>query len=67
MTPIYLDYNASTPIHPRIADVMRSLLDGPYANPSALHPGGREARAVIDRARAQVAGLLGAAPDEVAF
>lgn len=67
MTPIYLDYNASTPIDPRVAEVMRSLLDGPYANPSALHAGGREARAVIDRARAQVADLLGAAPDEVVF
>ena len=46
MTPICLDYNASTPIDPRVATVMRSLLDGPYANPSALHAGGREARAV---------------------
>ena len=60
MTPVYLDYNASTPIDPRVADVMRPLLDGPHANPSALHAGGREARAVIDLARAQVAALLGA-------
>ena len=67
MTPVYLDYNASTPIDPRVADVMRPLLDGPHANPSALHAGGREARAVIDRARAQVAALLGAFPDEVVF
>jgi cysteine desulfurase len=67
VTPIYLDYNASTPIDPCVADVMRGLLDGPYANPSALHPGGREARACIDRARGQVASLLGAAPDEVVF
>jgi cysteine desulfurase len=67
MTPIYLDYNASTPIDPRVAEVMRRLLDGPYANPSALHTGGREARAAIDRARAQVADLLGASPDEVVF
>jgi cysteine desulfurase len=67
VTPIYLDYNASTPIEPRVAEVMRRLLDGSYANPSALHPGGREARAIIDRARAQVAGMLGASPDEVVF
>lgn len=67
MSDIYLDYNASTPIDPRVADLMRRLLDGPYANPSALHAGGREARAVVDRARAQVAGLLGASPDEVVF
>ena len=67
MTEIYLDYNASTPIDARVADVMRALLDGPYANPSALHRGGLGARAVVDRARTQVAGLLGASPDEVVF
>ncbi len=67
MSEIYLDHNASTPIDPRVADVVRRLLDGPYANPSALHPGGREALAIIERARGQVAALLGAAPDEVVF
>jgi cysteine desulfurase len=64
---IYLDYNASTPIDPRVAAVMRPLLDGPYANPSATHAGGRAARAIVDRARSQVASLLGCAPDEVVF
>jgi cysteine desulfurase len=64
---IYLDYNASTPIDPRVAAVMRPLLDGPYANPSATHAGGRAARAIVDRARTQVASLLGCAPDEVVF
>ena len=65
--PIYLDYNASTPIDPRVAAVMRPLLDGPYANPSATHRDGRAARALLDRARAQVADLLGSAPDEIVF
>jgi cysteine desulfurase len=60
MTDIYLDYNASTPIDPRVAELMRGLLDGPFANPSALHAGGRAARA-------QVATLLGCAPDEIVF
>ena len=67
MTGIYLDYNASTPIDPRVAAVMRPLLDGPYANPSATHQGGRAARAVVERARAQVAALLGCAADEIVF
>ena len=67
MTPIYLDYNASTPIDPRVAAVMRRLTDGPYANPSALHPGGREAHAIIETARGQVAALLGSSPDEIVF
>lgn len=65
--PIYLDYNASTPIDPRVAAVMRPLLEGPHANPSATHAGGREAHRLLDRARAQVADLLGSAPDEIVF
>jgi cysteine desulfurase len=65
MSEIYLDYNASTPIDPRVAAVMRPLLDGPFANPSATHEGGRAAHALLDRARGQVAGLLGCQPDEV--
>ncbi len=67
MNEIYLDYNASTPIDPRVVAVMEPLLRGPFANPSALHAGGRDARAVIERARAQVAALLGCVPDEVVF
>ncbi|HEY1168593.1 MAG TPA: cysteine desulfurase family protein, partial [Candidatus Limnocylindrales bacterium] len=67
MTEIYLDYNASTPIDPRVAAVMRPLLDGPYANPSATHEGGLAARAVVEHGRGQVAALLGCAPDEVVF
>lgn len=67
MSDIYLDHNASTPIDPRVAEVMRALLGGPHENPSAIHAGGRAARAVVDRARSQVAGLLGCAPDEVVF
>ena len=67
MNEIYLDYNASTPIDPRVAAVMRPLLDGPYANPSATHAGGRAARAVVEHARTQVAALLGSDPDEIVF
>jgi cysteine desulfurase len=64
---IYLDFNASTPIDPRVAAVMRPLLDGPFANPSATHHGGRAAHAVLDRGRGQVADLLGCGSDEVVF
>jgi cysteine desulfurase len=46
---------------------MRPLLDHPYANPSATHAGGRAAHALLERARAQVAGLLGCGPDEIVF
>jgi cysteine desulfurase len=64
---IYLDYNASTPIDPRVAVVMRPLLDSPFGNPSATHAGGRAAQARLGRARTQVADLLGSAPDEIVF
>ena len=65
--PIYLDYNASTPIDPRVAAVMRPYLEEAYGNPSSPHWGGRPAREAVERARSQVAGLLGAAPDEIVF
>jgi len=57
--PICLDYNASTPIDPRVATVMRPLLDGPFSNPSASHPDGWLARGILERARRQVADVLG--------
>ena len=65
--PIYLDYNASTPIDPRVAAVMRPFLEEAYGNPSSLHWAGAPARAAVERARGQVAALLGCAPDEVVF
>jgi cysteine desulfurase len=67
MHEIYLDYNASTPIDPRVAAIIRPLLEGPFANPSSSHPGGLDARAVIERGRSQVAHLLGASSDEIVF
>jgi cysteine desulfurase len=67
MNQIYLDYNASTPIDPRVAAVMRPLLDRPFANPSATHAGGRAAHEIVEHARTQVAALLGCAPDEIVF
>lgn len=64
---IYLDHNASTPLHPSVRDVMRRFLDEAYGNPSSPHWAGRPAREAIERARAQVAELLGASPDEIVF
>ena len=65
--PIYLDYNASTPIYPEVADVMRPLLETGYANPSSPHLAAEAARAAIDTARHQVAEMLHADPDEIVF
>jgi cysteine desulfurase len=64
---IYLDYNASTPVAPEVAETMRALLDGPFGNPSSGHWAGRPAREAVERARSQAAGLLGCAPDEIVF
>ena len=67
MARIYLDYNASTPIDPRVAAVMRPYLDDAYGNPSSPHWAGRPAREAVELARGQVADLLDAAPDEIVF
>lgn len=63
--PAYLDHNATTPVDPRVVDAMLPYLKGPYGNPSSLHRFGRAARDGVERARAQVAALLCAQPQEV--
>jgi len=65
--PIYLDYNATTPIHPRVVEAMLPYLREHFGNPSSSHPYGRRAHEAVEAARVQVATLLGSAPDEVIF
>jgi len=65
--PLYLDINATTPIDPRVADAMTPYLREHFGNPSSGHVYGRRTREAVDRARAQVAGLIGCAPAEVVF
>lgn len=66
---IYLDYSATTPIDPEVAEAMLPFLSGPlsYGNPSSVHRFGREARAAVDDARDKVAQLVGADYSEVYF
>lgn len=64
---IYLDYNATTPIALEVLEAMRPFLEREYGNPSSGHAFGRRARGAVDRARDQVAALLGAQPDEIVF
>ena len=64
-TPIYLDHNASTPLHPRVRDAVIRALDEGFANPSAGHVFGRRAREIVDEARVQMAALLGCDADEI--
>ncbi|NNF83883.1 MAG: aminotransferase class V-fold PLP-dependent enzyme, partial [Deltaproteobacteria bacterium] len=65
--PIYLDFNASTPIGPEAALAMRPFLTDHYGNPSSLHWAGVPAKKAVEEARAQVAGILGCDPTEVVF
>lgn len=67
MKYIYFDYNASTPIDPEVADVMKPLLSGFFGNPSSDHHFGIEARKVIQQARVQVASLLNCDASEIVF
>ena len=64
---LYLDYNATTPVDPRVAAAFLDTLQENFANPSSAHALGRSARAAIERARGEVARLLGAAPEEILF
>ncbi|MEI6521422.1 MAG: cysteine desulfurase family protein [bacterium] len=63
---IYLDYAASTPLDPRVIEVMRNC-EGIYGNPSSQHAEGRKARAIIDNARDDVAAYFNAKSSEIIF
>jgi cysteine desulfurase len=65
MAQIYLDYNASTPIAPSVAEAMRPLLDTAFGNPSSGHWASVPAGQALRRGRGQVADLLGCAPEEI--
>ncbi|MBN2190379.1 MAG: cysteine desulfurase [Candidatus Aureabacteria bacterium] len=63
---VYLDHNATTPLHPEVKKVMREAMDK-FGNPSSLHSVGREARKYVEEARAKTAGFIGASPEEIVF
>ena len=64
---IYLDFNASTPLAPEVAAAMQAALDGPFGNPSSDHWAGKPAREAVEKARTQVARLLGCDTSEIIF
>jgi len=66
--PIYMDYGATTPVDPRVVDVMIPWLREHFGNPaSRSHAWGWEAEEAVEKARAQVAGLIGADPREIVW
>lgn len=67
MKKIYLDHNATTPLHPEVLKSMLPVMEEFFGNPSSIHSEGRKARVCLDDAREQVAGLIGASPGEIIF
>jgi cysteine desulfurase len=67
MVPIYLDYNATTPLAPAAYAAMEPYLRTHFGNPSSDHPYGDVARTAVATARQQIAALVGASPEQVIF
>jgi cysteine desulfurase len=65
--PVYLDYNATTPVHPAVLEAMLPWFSERFGNASSRHEYGRAARKAIDEARQRVAATVGAHPTEVVF
>ena len=65
--PVYLDYNATTPVDPRVAEAIKPYLYQHFGNPSSTHVYGRNAHQAVERAREQVAILIGAQAREIVF
>src|ERR671935_495605 len=67
MAPIYLDYTATAPVDPAVREAMLPYLGEHFGNRSSAHAYGKAAHDAVEQARRQVAGLLGAQPDEIVF
>src|SRR3990170_1474881 len=67
MPEIYLDYNATAPVHPEVLEVIQPYLTEKFGNPSSLHSFGREAKVAIEEAREKVAKLINAHSSEIYF
>jgi cysteine desulfurase len=64
---VYMDHSATTPVDRRVVEAMLPFLTESFGNPSSVHFYGQQARTAVDRARREVAGLIGARPNEVVF
>ena len=64
---VYVDHSATTPVDPRVVEAMMPYLTERFGNASSVHFFGQEARAAVDRARREVAALVGARPNEIVF
>jgi cysteine desulfurase len=66
-SPVYLDYNGTTPIDPEVARVITPYLSDYFGNPSSSHPYGLAAKEAVNAARQRGAELIGSSPDEIVF
>ena len=64
---VYLDYNATTPVDPRVAAVIFTCMNEEFGNPSSTHAYGESAHVALERARGQIASLIGASAAEIVF
>jgi cysteine desulfurase len=67
MKKVYLDHNATTPVHPEVLAAMLPYYQEKFGNPSSIHGFGREAKVALDEAREKVAQLLGVSSSEIFF
>lgn len=67
MRRVYLDHSATTPVDPEVAQLMMTYYTEKYGNPSSVHSFGQEAKEGLEKAREQVAALIGAQPSEITF
>src|SRR6476660_4386328 len=67
MKRVYLDYNATTPVEPRVLEAMLPYFSGEFGNAASIHTPGQRSRAAVETAREQVAALIGARAQEIVF
>ena len=67
MKRVYLDYAATTPVHPEVVKSMLPYFSDIYGNPSSIHACGQEAKEALEKARQTVANFLKARPEEIVF
>ncbi|MBM3123950.1 MAG: aminotransferase class V-fold PLP-dependent enzyme, partial [Chloroflexi bacterium] len=64
---IYLDYCATTPVHPEVKNAMMTALEAGFGNPSSMHWAGMDAAAMVKQAHQEIAFHLGCQPEEICF
>lgn len=67
MRRVYMDHNATTPVHPEVLEAMMPFFKDQFGNASSIHWAGREVKKYVDEAREKVSALLNASPEEVIF